>query len=109
MELTGKQKRHLRGLGHALKATVQVGRQGITDGIVDGTDDALEAHELVKVRFGQGFEDSPAAAAEDLALRTAATVAGRIGRTALLYRPRPDDPEIRLPDARPVDGAEPER
>ncbi len=97
MELTGKQKRHLRALGHSLRALVQVGRNGLTDALVEGTDDALEAHELVKVRFGQGFEGDLAPTVEELARRTGAAVAGRVGRTALLYRGRETDPEIRLP------------
>lgn len=106
MELTGKQKRHLRGLGHHLEPSVQIGRQGVTDPVRDGVDDALEAHELIKVRFGQGFEDDLDAAAGRLAAAVGAAVAGRIGRTALLYRPRPDDPEIRLPRS-PDPGAGP--
>lgn len=97
MELTGKQKRHLRALGHSLRALVQVGRQGVTETVASGTDDALEAHELVKVRFGQGFEDPVGPAVEELARRVDAVVAGRVGRTALLYRTRDPDPEIRLP------------
>lgn len=99
MELTGKQKRYLRGLGHALDPVVQVGRDGLTDNVVRQADDALEARELIKVRFGAGFEDDRDAAAAELAARTGAAVAGAIGRTLLLYRARQDDPEIRLPRA----------
>jgi RNA-binding protein len=97
MELTGKQKRHLRALGHSLRALVQVGRHGVTGTVADGTGVALEAHELVKIRFGQGFDGDVAAAVEELARRVDATVAGRVGRTALLYRERETEPEIRLP------------
>lgn len=99
MHLTGKQKRHLRGLGHALEPVIQVGRDGLTDNLVRQADDALEARELIKVRFGAGFEEDRDTAAAVLAERTHAAVAGTIGRTALLYRPRQEDPEIRLPHA----------
>jgi len=99
MHLTGKQKRHLRGLGHVLEPVIQVGRDGLTDNLVRQADDALEARELIKVRFGAGFEEDRDVAAAVLAERTRAAVAGTIGRTALLYRPRQEDPEIRLPRA----------
>src|SRR4051812_33237745 len=32
-QLTGKQKRHLRGLGHALSPVVMVGKEGSTDAV----------------------------------------------------------------------------
>lgn len=97
MELTGRQKRHLRGLGHHLKPVTHVGRAGMTLGIVQQTDDALEDHELVKVRFGQGFEGEVTDATDSLAERTGAAIVGKVGRTALLYRPRQENPEIELP------------
>lgn len=36
--LTGKQRHHLRGLGHALKPIVQIGKSGIDDGVVAAVD-----------------------------------------------------------------------
>jgi RNA-binding protein len=97
MELNGKQRRYLRGLGHHLKPVTVVGRSGITDGVVEQTDAGLEDHELIKVKFGQGYEGGVDEAAVTLAERTGSAVAGRVGRTALLYRPRDEDPRIELP------------
>ena len=78
---------------------VFLGRGGITEGVLARTDEALEAHELVRVRFGDGFEDSARDGAASLARAVDAAVAGVLGRTVLLYRPRDEDPEIRLPEA----------
>ena len=39
--LTGKQRRHLRGLGHALTPVAHLGKAGITDSFVDALDRAL--------------------------------------------------------------------
>jgi RNA-binding protein len=49
--LKGFQKRYLRGLAHSLKPVVFVGQRGFTQSLVDAMDDALDHHELVKVKF----------------------------------------------------------
>ena len=55
-ELTSLQRKHLRGLAQALDAVVLVGKQGVTENLVRAVDAALEAHELVKIRFNE-FKD----------------------------------------------------
>ena len=95
--LTGKQRRHLRGLGHGLESIVQVGKGGIDDGLVAALDQALADHELVKVRVGESANLDRHEAADALADRTKSQVAQVLGNTVLLYRPRPENPEIELP------------
>jgi RNA-binding protein len=82
-----------------LRPSVHVGRHGVTEAVLSGTAEALEANELVKIRFGQGFEGDVDATAAEFARQLGAVVAGRVGRTALMYRERAVEPEIRLPDA----------
>jgi RNA-binding protein len=92
--VTGKQRRHLRALGHHLDPVVQIGREGVTDGLAKAAAQQLEAHELIKVKIGEGDRHE---AADLLAQKTGAEVAQVLGRTALLYRPRKDKPAIELP------------
>jgi len=96
--LNGKQRRQLRGLAHALRPSVQVGAAGITDGVIEGVNAALTAHELVKVKVGQGSDVERKAGAEALAEATGSAVAGVIGRVWILYRPDPEEPRIQLVD-----------
>jgi RNA-binding protein len=96
-DLTGKQRRHLRALGHHLDPVVQVGHEGVNDAVVRQTDAQLQAHELIKVRIGENSPQERHDAAEMLAGRTHAHLAQILGRTALLYRARKDKPEIVLP------------
>ncbi len=96
-ELTGKQRRHLRALGQRLTATLHVGHEGVSDAVVAQADAQLEAHELIKVRMGDNAPDDRHATAEELAARTRAHLAQVIGRTALLYRRRKEEPVIVLP------------
>jgi RNA-binding protein len=96
-ELSGKQRRHLRALGQKLTATLHVGQEGVSEAVVTLADVLLELHELVKVRVGDNAPEDRHATAEDLARRTRAHLAQVLGRTALLYRRRRDEPTIVLP------------
>ena len=95
--LTGKQKRHLRALGHHLQPLVQLGKSGVTDGFVSALDVALEQHELVKVRVGTECPIGAKEAAKEVAPHLRAAVAQTLGRTFLVYRRHPREPRIVLP------------
>ncbi len=95
--LTGKQRRHLRALGHDLKPIVQVGKDGIDEGLVAALDQALTDHELVKIKIGEGAGLDRKDAADELAEKTHSEVAQVLGNTVLLYRADPEDPQIVLP------------
>ena len=86
MELTDRQKRHLRGLGHPLKPLVMLGQHGLTDAVVRELDQALEAHELVKLRARAGDRAARDEALDTLATRTGAALVQRIGNVGLYYR-----------------------
>jgi len=94
--LTSSQRKHLRGLAHHLEPVVRVGQKGITTAVINETERALESHELIKVRVdAEGKEKK--AMAEELAERTAADVAGVVGKIAILYKAREEKPKIKLP------------
>lgn len=85
--LTGKQKRYLRGIGHNLNAIFQIGKDGVHQSQVDSIDDALTAHELIKVKILESCMQSKNEIAIELSMRTKADVVQILGRTILLYRP----------------------
>jgi RNA-binding protein len=92
--LTGRQRKHLRGLAHPLQPVVHVGAAGVTDAVLEAVDAALSAHELVKVRLHEPADKHDAAAA--LAAGTQAALCGLIGHVVILYRPHPERPKITL-------------
>ncbi len=108
--LTGKQRRHLRALGHELKALVQIGKGGIDDGLVAAVDRALLDHELIKVKVGESAGLDRHEVAEALAGKTRSEVAQVLGNIVLLYRARPpeapggddDDEPQKRPKPRPT-------
>lgn len=95
--LSGRAARYLRSLGHHLEPVVQIGKEGITDGVVAATKAALLAHELVKVRIAQDAPVERKEAGDELAKRAAASLAQVLGRTLLLYKRHPHKPKIELP------------
>jgi RNA-binding protein len=97
VELTERQRRHLRGLAHALKPVVQIGNAGPTDAVAAEAARALHDHELIKVRYAGADREARDAGLKSLAARTGSTLVTRIGHVAVLYRPRADLPRIVLP------------
>jgi len=98
--LSGKQKRYLRSLGHHLTQSVIVGREGLSDNLLQSCEEGLNAHELIKVKLGQNCPLDKKEAASELAAKTGAYLVQLIGRTILLYRANLDitrDQAIRLP------------
>ena len=95
-ELSGKQRRALRVLGHHLKPVVLVGQDGLTDTLVAAVDQALTDHELIKVKVGESAQTDRHQAGEQLAQRTRSALAQVLGRMLLLYRPHPEKPKIKV-------------
>jgi RNA-binding protein len=93
-ELTGKQRRKLRALGHHLDPVVQIGHEGITEALVREAVAQLAAHELIKVRVAESSPLSRKKAADELSRRTGAELAQVLGRTFLLYKRNEEKPQI---------------
>ncbi|MEM8994829.1 MAG: ribosome assembly RNA-binding protein YhbY [Acidobacteriota bacterium] len=98
LELTGKQKRHLRGLAHDLKPIAHLGKQGLSEAFLRELDDALEHHELVKVKFVE-FKDEKKAISRSITEKLGCAEAGRVGHLLILFRPARQEQhrKIRLP------------
>jgi RNA-binding protein len=91
-QLTGRQRKTLRGMAHRLEPLVHVGAAGVTDAVLEAVDVALRGHELIKVRL-----HAPAAKHDDadaLAAGTGSALCGLIGHIVILYRPHPEKPKI---------------
>lgn len=95
--LNGRQRRYLRGLGHHLEPVVHVGKDGVTDGLVGALKAALEQHELIKVRVTETAPEDRHDTATECASDCEAELVQVLGRTFLIYRPREEEPAIKLP------------
>lgn len=88
--LTGAQKSHLRGLGQKLDATLKLGKGGLTPAFFTELQHALQAHELVKLRFLGAERDEREALCAKIADEGRCVCVGAVGHTTLFYRQQPD-------------------
>ncbi|MFQ6021280.1 MAG: YhbY family RNA-binding protein [Acidiferrobacterales bacterium] len=87
MILTGKQRGHLRALAHHRDPVVTLGAGGLTPAVIAEIEQALDHHELVKVRFVAGDRAKRHALFERICALTAAEPIQEIGRVGVIFRP----------------------
>lgn len=92
--LNSKQRKTLRGLAHHLEPSVQIGKDGITDGVLGAAERALLDHELIKVKVLEAAPLSRSEAGEALSTKLKAQLVGEIGRIAILYKRHPKKPKL---------------
>jgi RNA-binding protein len=85
-------RRTLRGHGHRLSAIVQVGKAGVSDGLVKQVEQALADHELVKLKVGGEGPSDRFEVAERLAALPGVNIVQIVGGAILLYRRHPSEP-----------------
>jgi len=90
-ERKGKERRALRALGHHLRPVVQIGQQGVSPAVVEATSEALDTHELIKVKVLESAPQDRFETARALAEATSSELVQVLGRTLLLYRPAPEE------------------
>jgi RNA-binding protein len=73
-----------------------IGRGALSEAVLASVEEALNAHELIKIKLQEGCEMDRREVAADLAEACGASVAQILGKTILLYRPG-DPPVIELP------------
>ena len=96
--LSSSDRSFLRSQAHHLEPVVLIGKNGISDGTVEAVNKALEARELIKIKFRE-FKDNKQSISDEIAASVNCQVVGMIGHTVILFR-QISDPEkqnIRLP------------
>jgi len=86
MSLTSKERKELKARAHHLKPVVRVGQNGISAGVIQETEAALCAHELIKVHIQNDDREGRLQSAQRLAQELKAELVHQIGKTYVLYR-----------------------
>ncbi len=89
-KLTGKQARHLRALGHKLKPAIMIGKEALSEPVLAACQQQLAAHELIKIKILENCPQDRKEIAAELEQLTGGSIAQILGRTLLLYLPRPE-------------------
>ncbi|MGO3732745.1 MAG: ribosome assembly RNA-binding protein YhbY [Vagococcus sp.] len=87
MNLTGKQKRYLRSEAHHLTPIVQIGKNGISETLIEQIDEVLERRELIKINLLQNTDEDATDVAETLERALTCDVVQIIGRVLVVFRP----------------------
>lgn len=86
--LTNAQIRVLKAKAQRLKAMLKIGKDGISAQFLAALDDALQHHELVKVKFDD-FKEQKKELSPRLAEQSGSHLVTRVGNVVVLYRPKP--------------------
>jgi len=88
LPLTNAQVRDLKAQAQRLKATLKVGKEGLSPQFLAALDDALNHHELIKVKFDE-FKEQKKELAPQLAEKSRSHLVTRVGNVVVLYRQKP--------------------
>ena len=96
MTLSNKQKQYLKGLAHSLKPVVQLGNNGLTEGVLAEIDGAIKHHELIKIKIPTDDREEKVLIMDAIVRETGAFKLQTVGHVLVLYKPS-DDRKIELP------------
>lgn len=96
MKLSNKQKQYLKGLAHSLKPVVQLGNNGLTEGVIAEIDNALNHHELIKIKVPSDDREEKQLIMEAIIRETKAIKLQVIGHTMVMFK-QSDEKKITIP------------
>ena len=94
--LSTKQKQFLKGLAHHLTPVDQRGGNGLTEGVLAEIENALNHHELIKVKVAGADRETKQLIIDAIVRETKAAQVQTIGHILVLYRPS-EEVKIQLP------------
>ena len=89
-KLSSSERSFLRSQAHHLEPIVLIGKSGITDGTIEMVNKALEARELIKIKFRE-YKDEKKSLSNQIANSTESNLVGIIGHTVILFRQNPNN------------------
>jgi RNA-binding protein len=96
MNLSTKQKQHLKGLAHSLKPVVLMGANGLTEAVLAEIEIALNHHELIKVKVATEDRETKQLIIDAIVRESGAEKVQTIGKVLVLYR-QSEQKKIELP------------
>jgi RNA-binding protein len=88
--LTNPQIRALKAQAQRMKASLKIGKEGLSPQFLAALAEALKQHQLVKVKFDD-FKEQKKELTPQLAEKTSSHLVTRVGNVVVLYRPKPEE------------------
>ena len=82
--LSTKQKQFLKGLAHHLNPVVMLGNNGLTEGVLAEIDNALDYHELIKIKIAGAERETKQLIINAIVRETKASKVQTIGHILVL-------------------------
>lgn len=94
--ITSKQRAYLRKISHELEPIFQIGKDGVTDTLIKGVDEALEKREILKVHILESALLDTKETCNYMAQQLGAEPVQAIGNKFILYRRAEDVKKHRI-------------
>ena len=85
--LNAQERAKLRSLSNMLKDLVFVGKEGVSDTVVDQVNDNLYAHELIKIKVNRNAPNEIKQIANEICEKCDCELVSTIGSKILVYKP----------------------
>ena len=99
MQLSNADKKQLRSRAHSLKPVVTISDNGVTEGVCQELERALDDHELIKVKININDPNARKSLAAELCQQHNAALVQLIGKIAVICR-EAKKPNIKLSNLR---------
>jgi len=94
--LTQNEKKQLKALASKETVKYQIGKNEITDSVIDVLNKALTARELIKIDVLKGATNPVMEIALDLSSKLNADIVQVVGRVIVLFRKNKEKPKIKF-------------
>ena len=96
MNITSKQRSHLKGLAMNLDPVYQIGKDSLSPELTQGIREVLEKRELVKIHVLKNCTDDKKELAQTIADRTGSIVVQVIGSMIVLFKYQKDSDKRKI-------------
>jgi len=94
--ISGKTRSYLKSLAHKLEAIIQIGKNGLTEEVLESIDEALEARELIKINLLNNSMLDTKETAHEICSKLNAEYIQSIGNKIVIYK-ESEDKIIEIP------------
>ena len=95
--LSSRKRKELKGRAHSLDPVARVGKDGLTEAVLQEIRRDLDDHELIKIKVRCEDQKEMKAVTEQVTSQTSAQLIQTIGHMIVMYRESKEDPKIQVP------------